>query len=68
MVPYAALLLAAAVSTAAPPQNPARGVQAVSLATVEILTAGRGTIEPGPLEPRRQVRRNAAGQTTVEFE
>ena len=68
MLPFAALLIAAAASTAAPPQNAARGVQAVAIATVEILTAGRGTIEPGPQEPRRQVRRNAAGQTIVEFE
>ena len=38
------------------------------MATVEIVAAARGTVEAGPQEPRRQVRRNPAGQAFIEFE
>lgn len=68
MIAAAALFLAAALSAAAPPAEPARGVQAVAMATVEILAAARATVETGPQEPRRQVRRNAAGNAVIEFE
>lgn len=65
----AMLLLTAATSAPAPaPEAPRGGVQAVAVATVEIIAAARGTVEAGPQEPRRQVRRNGTGQTVVEFE
>ncbi len=65
----AMLLLTAAATAAAPaPAAPRGGVQAVATATVEIIAAARGTVEPGPQEPRRQVRRGSTGQTTIEFE
>lgn len=65
---HAALVFAIAVS--APPLAPEapRGVQAAAMATVKIVAAARGTVEPGPQEPRRQVRRSSTGQTVVEFE
>lgn len=63
---HAALVFAIAVSAPAP--EAPRGVQAVAMATVEIVAAARGTVEPGPQEPRRQVRRSSTGQTVVEFE
>ncbi len=68
MMPFALLLLAAASSPSAVPEPPRGGAQAVAVASVEIVTAGRATAEPMPQEPRRQVRRNAAGQTMIEFE
>lgn len=64
----AALFLAAAMPASAPAAEAPRGVQAVALATVEIVAAARGTVEPGPQEPRRQVRRSSNGQAIVEFE
>jgi hypothetical protein len=64
----ATLLLAAATPASAQAVEAPRGVQAVALATVEIIAAARGTVEPGPQEPRRQVRRGSTGQTVVEFE
>lgn len=68
MLPFATLLLAAATSPAPVPEPPRGGAQAVAMATVEIVTAARATVEPAPQEPQRQVRRNSAGQVTVEFE
>lgn len=65
---HAALVFAIAVSAPPPAPEAPRGVQAVAMATVEIVAAARGTFEPGPQEPRRQVRRNSTGQTIVEFE
>jgi hypothetical protein len=63
------LLLTVAASAPAPaPEAPRGGVQAVALATVEIVSAARATIDPGPHEPHRQVRRNGTGQTLIEFE
>lgn len=64
----AALLLAAATAPAPAAEPPRGGVQAVAMATVEIVAAARGTVEAGPQEPRRQVRRNPSGQAIVEFE
>ena len=64
----AALFLAAATAAASLPEPPQRGVQAVALATVEIIASARATIEPGPQEPHRQVRRSRTGQATIEFE
>ena len=65
----AALFLAAAATTpASVPEPPRGGVQAVAMATVEIIAAARGTVEAGPQEPRRQVRRNGTGQALIEFE
>jgi len=68
VTPLAALLLTAAASPGSPPEPPRGGVQAVALATVEIIASARGTIEAGPREPRRQVRRDPRGRATVEFE
>lgn len=77
MFATAALLLAAATvqsGAALPVQDaPARGeprggVQVVARAVVEILPAARATADFRADEPRRQVRRNPAGQTLVEFE
>jgi hypothetical protein len=68
----ALLVLSAATAAAkiapASPREDGRGVQVVALVTVEILPSARGRVESGPSEPRRQVRRNAAGQAIVEFE
>ena len=77
MIAAAALLLAAATAqsgAALPAQDtPARseprgGAQVVARAVVEILPAARATADFSPDEPRRQVRRNPAGQALVEFE
>jgi len=65
----AVLFLALAATTPAAPVEPPRGgVQAVALATVEVVAAARGTIEAGAQEPRRQARRTSTGQIIVEFE
>lgn len=64
----AALFLAAATPASAPAAQAPRGVQAVALAIVEIVASARGTVQAGPQEPRRQVRRSSTGQTIVEFE
>ncbi len=64
----AALILALAANAPAPAPEMPRGVQAVAVATVEIIASARGTVEAGPQEPRRQVRRSSTGQTIVEFE
>lgn len=64
----AALFLAAATPAPAAPADAPRGAQAVAMAMVEIVPAARGTVEAGPQEPHRQVRRNASGQAIVEFE
>ena len=65
----AVLLLTAAASAPAPtPAAPRSGVQAAAVATVEIIPAARATLEPGPHEPHRQVRRNGTGQALIEFE
>ncbi len=77
MFAAAALLLAAATvqsGAVSPAQDsPARGesrggVQVVARAVVEILPAARATADFRADEPRRQVRRNPAGQALVEFE
>ncbi|NBW76033.1 MAG: hypothetical protein EBR34_09550 [Sphingomonadaceae bacterium] len=64
------LLASGAVAASGPAAAPAapRGVQVAALATVEIIAAARATVEAGPQEPRRQLRRNSAGQAVVEFE
>ena len=70
----AALLMAMATAPAAPatpvaePVRPAGGARAVARVVVEILPAARAVAQPDGPEPRRQVRRNADGQTVVEFE
>ena len=65
---YSFLILSAAGTAPTSAPEPVRGVQAVAMATVEIVASARATVEAGPQEPRRQVRRNAAGQAIVEFE
>lgn len=67
MIPFAALVLAAAPVAPVPPP-PQAGVRAVAMATAEIVAAARSTIEAGPQEPRRQVRREAGGRILIEFE
>jgi len=68
MIPFAALVLAAAPVAPLPPPPPQAGVRAVAMATAEIVAAARSTIEAGPQEPRRQVRREAGGRILIEFE
>ena len=68
MVPFALPLLAAAAGSPALPDLPRGRAEVVARATVEIVAAVRVTSAAPASEPRRQVRRNAAGQITVEFE
>lgn len=68
MMPFALLLLAVASSPTAAPEPPRGGAQATAIASAEIVTAGHAKEEQLPQEPRHQVRRNAAGQTMIEFE
>ncbi|MFM6951356.1 MAG: hypothetical protein ACKOW1_10085 [Novosphingobium sp.] len=68
MTPFALLWLVAAAGPAGLTDWPRGRAQVIAKATVEIVAAVRVTREASPDEPRRQVRRNAAGQVTVEFE
>lgn len=72
MLPSSVILLAAAIAPAPDavpaPQLMHGGVQAIAMATAEVLPAARGTVEPGPQEPRRQARREPNGQIVIEFE